>query len=284
MAELIRRIPSLVRLSLFAFALTVVTGGVWAALVTINLRTTRVVPWALVPMAVLLWAMWRYLTGAWGRRDAAAARRRLARATAVPRGVFLTAMVAGALSLAALSGLWLVLSQLVRIPGNSLQDLPGDPVTTVIPLLAMASLVSASVEEIGFRGYMQGPLESRVGAMAAVALMTVVIAPAHASTQGRLWPVVVFYLLADAMLGCLAHLTRSTLPGVVVHAVGLFVFFTLIWPGDRSRHMLTAGGANAWFWVHAGLILLAIPAIWAFLQLAGLTAKYRQVNQLAAGE
>lgn len=281
-ADLIRRVPRLVRLGLFAFALTVVAGGVWAVLVSINLRTTRGVPWALGPMAVLLWAMWRYLTGAWGRPVEAAARRRLARAIAVPQRSFLAAMVAGVLSVAALSGLWLVLSQLVRIPGNSsLQDLSGGPVTTVIPLLAMASLVSACVEEIGFRGYLQGPLESRFGSMAAVALMTVVIAPAHALTQGWLWPVVVFYLLADTMFGCLAYLTSSTLPGIVVHTVGIFVFFTLIWPGDQSRRLLTAGGAGPWFWVHAGLILLAIPAVLAFLRLARLTASYRQASQPA---
>jgi hypothetical protein len=69
----------------------------------------------------------------------------------------------------------------------------------------------------------------------------------------------VFYLLADTMLGCLAYLTGSALPGIVVHAVGLFVFFTLIWPGDSSRRLLAAGGADTWFWVHAGQVLLAIP-------------------------
>jgi hypothetical protein len=114
MTELIHRIPWLVRLSLFAFMLTVVAGGIWAALVITNLRTARAVPWAVVPMAVLLWAMWRYLTGAWGGGSAAENRRRLARATMVPRTVFLWSLLPGALSIAVLSGLWIILSEVGR--------------------------------------------------------------------------------------------------------------------------------------------------------------------------
>jgi hypothetical protein len=142
----------------------------------------------------------------------------------------------------------------------------------------MASLVSSSVEEIGFRGYFQGPLESWPGGTAAIAAMIVVIAPAHAITQGLVWPVAVFYLPADAMFGWLARLTGSILPGFVVHSLGLFIFFTLIWPGDRSRVLVSAGGANIWFWIHVGQIFLAIPAILVFMRLARLTAENRQTG------
>lgn len=282
MTEVIRRIPRLVRLGLFAFVLTVVSGGIWTALVIINLHTTRGVPWAVAPMAVLLWVMWRYLTGMSGRRSTAETRRRLARACAVPRSVLLCSMLAGGLAVAALSGLWIVLSQLVRIPGSSLQDLSGYPLITVISLVAMAALVSASAEEIGFRGYLQGPLESRLGGTAAIAVMIVVIAPAHAITQGFAWPVAVFYLLADMTFGALAYLTGSILPGFAVHAAGLVVFFTLIWPGDRSRALISAGGADLWFWIHLGQVLLAVPAIVVFMHLARLTSRYRQAGSCAS--
>ena len=278
MKRSISRIPRPARLGLFAFVLTVVTGGIWSVLVVINLHTTRGVPWAVAPMAVLLWAVWRYLTGAWGRHGTAETRRSLARATTVRRGVWSCSVLAGALAVAALAGLWIVLSQVARIPGSSLQDISGYPVITVVPLLIMASLVSSSAEEIGFRGYFQGPLESRLGGTAAIAVMIVVIAPAHAITQGFVWPVVVFYLLADAMFGWLARLTGSVLPGFVVHSLGLFIFFTLIWPGDRSRVLVSAGGTNIWFWIHVGQIFLAIPAILVFMRLARLTAENRQTG------
>ena len=79
MKRSISRIPRPARLGLFAFVLTVVTGGILSVLVVINLHTTRGVPWAVAPMAVLLWAVWRYLTGAWGRHGTAETRRSLAR-------------------------------------------------------------------------------------------------------------------------------------------------------------------------------------------------------------
>ena len=89
---------------------------------------------------------------------------------------------------------------------------------------------------------------------------------------------IVSYLLADMMFGCLARLTGSILPGFVIHALGLAVFFAVIWPGDRSRGLISAGGPNPWFWTHAGQVLLAIPAIFVFLQLAKRTARYRQAG------
>ena len=134
MTEVIRRIPRLVRLGLFAFVLTVVSGGIWTALVIINLHTTRGVPWA----------------------------------------------------------------------------------------------------------------------------------------------------AADMTFGALAYLTGSILPGFAVHAAGLVVFFTLIWPGDRSRVPISAGGADLWFWIHLGQILLAVPAIVVFMRLARLTSRYRRAGSCAS--
>jgi hypothetical protein len=40
-----------------------------------NLRVGRAVPWAIVPMALYLWAYWKYIGGTWGPRDTAATRR-----------------------------------------------------------------------------------------------------------------------------------------------------------------------------------------------------------------
>ena len=108
----------------------------------------------------------------------------------------------------------------------------------VVAVLAMASLVSSLAEEAGFRGYFQVALESHLRGPAAVLIAAVLIAPAHGLTQGFLWPTVLFYFLVDTMLGTSAYLTKSTLPGVVVHAIGLLIFFGLVWPQDRHRELI----------------------------------------------
>src|SRR5262249_19583130 len=86
-----------------AFVLTAVAGGVWTALLAINLDASPAIPWAVAVMGVLLWAVWRYLGGAGWPRRTADARRRYLRARRVPRTIFAWAVVAGLLSIAALA-------------------------------------------------------------------------------------------------------------------------------------------------------------------------------------
>jgi hypothetical protein len=81
-----------------------------------------------------------------------------------------------------------------------------------------------------------------------------------------------FYLLVDIMFGTIAYLTGSILPGVVTHAVGLVVFFSLIWPNNPARPLIDDSGADAWFWIHvAQTIVFGALAILGFYQLARVT-------------
>jgi hypothetical protein len=48
------------------------------------------------------------------------------------------------------------------------------------------------------------------------------------------------------MLGTSAYLTKSTLPGVVVHAIGLLTFFSLVWPEDPWASWLLCTSPDCW--------------------------------------
>jgi hypothetical protein len=104
------RIPAVVWTGILAFVLTVFTGGVWTALVISNLATNPAIPWAVVVMALLLWLMWQYLGGKWWPRSTSEARRRYLRARPLSGQVFAWALVAGALSIVALVGFWIILA------------------------------------------------------------------------------------------------------------------------------------------------------------------------------
>jgi CAAX prenyl protease-like protein len=147
----------------------------------------------------------------------------------------------------------------------------------VVVILATASLVSSVAEEAGFRGYFQVALESYFSAPAAILIQALLIAPAHALTQGFVWPTVVFYLLVDTMLGTSAYLTRSIVPGVIVHTAGLLAFFSFIWPEDRHRVPIREGGADQSFWIHIGqVVVFGGLAIGAYMRLAQLTHSSRK--------
>jgi len=255
--------------AVMAIVLTAVTGGIWTALLSVNLTTSPAIPWSVAVMALLLWLLWRYLGGAGWPRSTADARRRYLRARRISGRVFAWAVVAGLLSIVALAGLWVVLFQIANLPSRALPHYSKYPLVTVALALVMASLVGAVAEESTFRGYTQGVLERAVGGVAAILITTLVMAPEHAFTQGFVWPVLFFYFLVDVMLGATALLTQSILPGIVTHAIGLLVFFTLVWPGDALRSLLGSGDANTWFWIHgAQTLAFAVLAILAFIQLA----------------
>ncbi|HEY4944418.1 MAG TPA: CPBP family intramembrane glutamic endopeptidase [Rhizomicrobium sp.] len=251
-----------------AVVLTAVTGGIWTALLVTNLKLSPAVPWSVGAMAAISLALWAWLGGAWRPMRTQGARRTYLRATAIAPRLFFTALSAGVAGLVALAGLWIVLFELVKVPGNS-ADFSALPLGTVIAALVMAALVGAVFEEAGFRGYFQGTLERYLPGPVAIVICALVMAPEHAATQGFVWPTMLFYLLVDVMLGFSAYLTRSILPGIAVHAIGLLMFFGVVWPGDKERLLIWQHGADLWFWIHAGqAVLFAGASIWLFVRLA----------------
>ena len=251
-----------------AIVLTAVTGGIWTILLLTNLKLSPAIPWSVAAMATISIAIWAYLGGAWKPLSTQAARRVYLRATAISPRLFLTALTAGVMGLVALAGLWIVLSELVKVPGNS-ADFSQFSVATVIAALAMASLVGAVFEEAGFRGYFQGTLERYLPGPVAILICAFVMAPEHAATQGFVWPTMLFYLLVDTMLGFSAYLTKSILPGMTVHAIGLMIFFGVVWPADKTRTLIWQHGPDIWFCLHAGqAVVFAALSIWMFVRLA----------------
>jgi membrane protease YdiL (CAAX protease family) len=254
---------------MLALALTIVGGGVWTGMLVANLATSPTVPWSALAMALALWATWKYLGGSGPPRRTSESRGRHLRARRVTGPTLAWALTAGGLSIAALTGLWIVSFQLVKSPGNALPDFSQYPPLTVALVLVMAALVGAVTEEAGFRGYLQVYLEREFGARAAIVTSSLMMAPGHALTQGFVWSTLLFYFCVDLMFGLTAYLTDSILPGIAVHAAGLLIFFSLIWPFDSARRPIAEAGADEWFWIHvAQTVTFAGLAVWAFRRLA----------------
>jgi hypothetical protein len=134
----------------------------------------------------------------------------------------------------------------------------------------MSSLVAGICEEVGFRGYMQVPLERRFGPAAAIAGVSLIFVLIHLD---RSWavPVLPIIFLASVLLGVLAYKTKSLIPGIVGHTV-LDVFdYSLWWTrlmGKFEYQTVFNSGIDAHFiiWVFIFLASLVI-FIWTMLQL-----------------
>lgn len=259
-----------VGVGLVAIFVTALVGGVWSVLLGVNLATSPAVPWSVVVMTALLAFGWQVLDGRSGPRWGADVRHRLLRAHPLRPETMGWSLLAGFLSLTALIGLWIVLVQVSGTGGRSLPDYSPYPPIMVALALLMAAVLGAIVEEAMFRGYFQGALEHRLVARGwlAIVITGMIIAPEHALTQGFLWTTILFYLAVDVMLGALAYLTNSILPGIIVHGIGLIAFFGPIWPGDAGRRSIADGGGDATFWLHlAQVVLFTSFAIVAFRRL-----------------
>jgi CAAX protease family protein len=270
MRDLLTRTTKVFKAGLLGLAIGLLAGGVWGGLYVANLKTTPRVPWAVIPMALYLWAMWQYLGGKGWPRSTSEARRNYLRFRPVTSQTFGWSLLAGALGVAALAGLWIVLFQLVKMPGNVLPDPSQYPALTMALFFVMGSLVSPLSEEAGLRGYCQVMLEREFRGPVAVLISSAFFAIGHVN-HGLLWPKLLVYFLAGLMFGATAYLTKSILPGIPVHMLGDLTFFTMVWPYDAARRLVWEGGADTWFWIHAAqAVIFGTLALLAYRKLAKL--------------
>lgn len=264
---------NLIGFALACVALTLLPGGLWSALLAVNLRTGIALPWAIPGAVILLWLGWRYAGGHGPPHTTADARKRYRRGNPVAGAIWSTALLANGLALLSFCGLWIVLFQLAKAPGNAAADFSHYSIFTALLIVTTGAVVGAVSEEVGIRGYLQVALEDRFAAPLAILLAALALMPGHALTQGFVWSTLLFYMLADLAYGVTAFLTKSIYPSIVAHSAGLLVFFLVIWPHDTSRRLVSAGGADSWFWIHVlQAAVFGALAIWSFVRLARLTS------------
>jgi membrane protease YdiL (CAAX protease family) len=245
----------------------------WGPLAAANLRLTPSVPWSLPAEGLALVLIWAWLGGRWRPARWSDARRRLLRSRMVSRTAFGWAAAAGALSLVALAGLWIVLVRTTGAGGNpTLPSTAVYPAITVAAVIVGASLNSPFTEEAAFRGYGQVLLERRFPPVAAVALSSLLFALYHGPTQGFQPSKLAFYFTVGVVFGSIAYLTGSVLPAIPVHIAGDLLFFTGIWPHDAARTLVWTHGADPGFWLNVAQTLVFAGLAWlAFRRLRAVT-------------
>jgi len=254
--------------------MTLVPQGVWSALIVANLRTVPAIPWSVLVMTVLMVVGAQYLRGRWGPSSTADARRQSLRATVVSREMFGWAWLAGALSMIALVGVWILLASFVRMPGSVLPDLSAYPPWTAALAVGMGALISPLCEQAGIWGYWQGALERRYSGTTAIVGTSVVFALLPHPPAGMAFgPKLLFFFLTGLIFSTMAYMTKSIVPAIPVHGLGLLAFFALVWPRDPDRRLITAAGTDPWFWIHAAqVVVFATLSVWAFSRLTNVHA------------
>ena len=282
-----RRLPILPRALLAGAAVAAAGTLPWAFLSLSNQRYLVAVPWAVPVMAVYLWFLWRWLRGDGPPASTAPDRRKSLRANAVSPDLFVMTVFAGILGFVALIPFTILLGRLVTLNQARPIRLPeGMPSITAFALIVMASIVAGVVEEAAFRGYMQGPLERRVGPVAAILLSGAVFGLAHFTHHPSVavLSALPFYVFVAAVYGMMAYASNSILPGVVLHAGGDVLSISRSWLTGKGEWELTATqpsliwetGPDGAFWgALVAFILLGALSVVAFVGLASSSSSER---------
>jgi membrane protease YdiL (CAAX protease family) len=285
-----QRLPVMVRAVLAGGTVAAIGLLPWVMFVSANQKVLTSIPWAVIPTSLWLWVFWRYLRGEGWPRSTSEARHSSLRANSLSGDAWTAAIIAGILGFMALMPLLGLMGKLVVLPSESqpINVSPQIPFFTVFILLVMAAIVAGVVEEAGFRGYLQGPIERRHGPIVALlttgALFGVLHFTHHPDSVLAMMP---YYLAVAGIYGGLAYVTNSIWPGLVLHAGGDVFVLNRLWLTGKPEWQQTSeppkliweSGPDAAFWGYlVAFLVLGAATVWAFVALRELVINERRVN------
>jgi len=186
--------------------------GSWGGLLYAGGANPVFLPWVVPAMAVILVAAGAYLKwGSWPR-SGRAFRRQAVRLNAVSRRAFLLALASGWSTMLCGFCLYVAHRTLNGMGGEGLLALPHAPFSSLWPGLVMAGIVAGVVEEIAFRGFIQGTVERRFGVAPAILVSGLLWAAFHLNhsyfaEEPLLWPAI--FLAVATILGMTSTIKQS---------------------------------------------------------------------------
>jgi membrane protease YdiL (CAAX protease family) len=280
LTSLWRRLPVIVQAILSGIGMAALGVIPWSLLASLNLRYGRDVPWAIIPTAIYLKFYWRFASGTLGPRAATGKLYKLGR-TGLPRkDAWGEALMAGVLGLFAILLFQGLSARLMHMPQQSTAEFDGIPSLTIIGLVIASAVVAGTVEEISYRGFMQGPIERRHGPFVAIGITGIVFGLSHYTHKEMTLALMPFYMLVAINYGVIAWLTDSVRPGILLHAGGNIVNALLLLSAGRSEWRVTreekplvweTGGDVSFWGLLIGFIATTMVSVLAFRVLASVS-------------
>jgi membrane protease YdiL (CAAX protease family) len=241
----------------------------WVLFVGANVKISPSVPWALVAMGVWLYFYLKYFSGSGWPVTTKAIRRDRFRLRALSGRIWTWSLWTGGLGAASLIALQIIALRMIRVPVEHEAVSRSIPLYSLLPLAIMSAIAAGIPEEVGFRGYMQVPIERRHGPVFAILLVAFVFGLSHL-THG-LSILTLFDFAFGVVYGVVAFCADSLLPTMVLHCaldVVLFVAGRRITAALAAKPLIWVSGADVWFWSFcAAFVLCGVCSLYAFKKL-----------------
>jgi membrane protease YdiL (CAAX protease family) len=267
-----QRIPVVVRAIIVGVVVFEIGVGAWLVIAALIPA-----PWSIVIMGGVLWAYWRYFSGQWWPESTAEARGDRFRATKMPAVVWKWSMLAAMFFVVVVQSGFVMTFRIIEFPAEAFSAgyrFGAAPLWAAWLSIVMASLVAGICEEIGFRGYMQVPLENRYGPALGIVIVSMAFVILHLN-QAWAPPILLHIFAISVMLGILAYASGSLIPGIIGHTVMDIPNFAYWWTdvaGTFDKRPIAETGVDAHFVVWA-LIFVASVALFFWAARKTLTAR-----------
>lgn len=267
------KVPLVLRSVLSGWGVSFIGIGIWTILVS-SLPS----PGSVILMGAILILYWMYFSGKWKPSNTQRFRRFCIRQMKLKSPVWRWGMIA-AISIACTLHWGLSLTfRIVEFQPETfktlsfINDLPALQAWSIIIGISM---VAGICEEIGFRGYMQTPLEQKYGPVVAISITSLVFVAVHLH-QAWAGGILVHIFIISLMIGYLAYATNSLLPGIIAHVSFDIINVSYWWSdviGTFEHKPISTTGVDLHFIISATIVLLStilfIVAIRKLLKMSG---------------
>lgn len=208
------KIPLVVRSIFIGFGISSLGVGIWTIV-----AMTLPGPWSLFVMGAILILYWMYFRGKWKPTNTQAFRRFCTRQVKLKRSTWMLGMAAAFFIVLFLQSSFMLTFRIIEFQPEIFKTLTfinDQPALQSWSLIIGISMVAGICEEIGYRGYLQKPLEQKYGPVLAIAVASLVFVVIHLH-QAWLGNILVPAFIVSFMIGYLAYATNSLIPGIIGH-------------------------------------------------------------------
>jgi len=223
-------------------------------------------PWSFILMLVILFFYLLYFSGRFKPESTKKIRALYFRSKSLPRGIWVLSLLAVAcIVLIEQSGL-VVTFRLTDFPAEKFSMeysfIKNIPTWAGWLAIIMISLVAGVCEEVGFRGYIQVPIENRYSPVLAISIVSVVFVLVHLH-QAWSGPILIHIFLISILFGSIAYFSRSLIPGIIAHFVMDVCNFAFWWTdlgGQFDRQTIHSTGMDSHFIIWLLILIVSVIA------------------------
>lgn len=202
---------------------------------------------SLIPMPLsffimigVFWVYLKYFSGSWGPKFTVESRKDNFRSIHLPYKIWKWSLLASFTVIVVIQASMVLTFRFVEFPSETFYlgiDYDLYPIWAVLGFIVFAALVAGIFEEVGFRGYMQVPLEKRYGSRTAIGIVAIIFTVLHFN-QAWAPSAIVILLEAGLLFGILAYLCDSLIPGIIAHVLTDIIAYSFWWSGLAGEQKL----------------------------------------------